>query len=143
MPERVTLGQINRVVDVPVARLWAVVSTFGPEALYFPGCLQSELTGHGIGSLRHLHFDGFEVDERLDMVDLKNYTVSYTMLDPHPLPYEGAVGTVSLKPLGENKTEVTWVATADSVKEAEIEKTAEFVKLAYSGAVDNIIARKA
>ena len=71
--------------------------------------------GEGVGSVRTVMSFGGTVDERLEVLDHKNFVWSYRIMDPHALPMKGGFGTWKLQSVGENKTKATWIADAEEV----------------------------
>jgi hypothetical protein len=137
--QRTVVGDVTRIVNVPIGRIWAVTSTFGPEAYYFPGVLKASLKGYGIGSIRHLTFADFEVEEILEKVDEATHTTQYRILDGHTLPYTDPVGVVSLEELGPQKTKIHWTSSVATVVQSELEGVLKYVDAAYNGAIDGIL----
>ena len=63
------------------------------------------------------------MQEKLEVRDKENHTMSYQLLDTPGLPMKGGRGTVALKSKGENETEIIWTADAEEIDEAGIQTT--------------------
>ncbi|KAJ5950620.1 Bet V I allergen [Penicillium vulpinum] len=110
------ISTVSDTLNVPIERVWAVVSAFGIEKAYFPGVLKASLKGWGIGSIRHLWFHEFEVDEQLEICDPETYKVTYRVLEPCPFPAKNCTGNIELESLEGGKTKITWTGRADYIE---------------------------
>ncbi len=97
------LQTVEESVDLAAAPgdVWALIGPFG--ALWHPLVASVKLTGSGVGQLRTIEtIDGKQMIERLDVVDQKRRTYSYTMISG--IPAVSYVGTLDVKPKGAGST---------------------------------------
>lgn len=78
------------------------------------------IKGEGVGAVRTVNSMAGSVDEKLEILDPVNHVISYRIVDPTPLPAKGGFGTWKLKSIGEDKTEVTWIADAEEIDDAGV-----------------------
>lgn len=104
------ISSVTKIVNVPIGELWAVISSFGCEKLWFPDMKSVDLKGFGIGSVRTyiFHEPGRVAWERLDFVDSENYLVRFSVFR-NDLITE-AVGTMKLEAVSESQTTFMWKA---------------------------------
>jgi hypothetical protein len=93
----ITVGDVTRVVDAPIGRIWALTGSWGPEPFYFPGILKCSVKGSGVGAVRTVTLKDYEAREILEVLDPETYTTQYRILeDGYNFPFTDAVGCVSL-----------------------------------------------
>ncbi|GMG47941.1 unnamed protein product [Aspergillus oryzae var. brunneus] len=107
------ISSVTEIVNVPIGEIWAVISSFGCERLWFPDMKSVDLKGYGIGSVRTyvFHEPGRIAWERLDYVDVENHVVRFAVFRNDLLTE--SVGTMKLKALDEGRTAFTWTAEVD------------------------------
>ncbi len=104
----VEYARVERVLDHPVADVWAVVGAFGGLEAWADGvtaCTVEE-------GVRTVTRNGSTVRERLDRRDPAAHELGYAILPPHPLPADDVRGTISLRALGPDRTEIIWSSQA-------------------------------
>ncbi|KAM3543098.1 hypothetical protein ARSEF1564_003997 [Beauveria bassiana] len=130
---------VTKDIDAPIGEVWAIVSAWGSEKLWFPNMMRSSLEGLGVGSVRTLTFKpgDFTVSERLEAVDPLAHTLSYALIrNPDHDRAKYPRGSIVLDDLGGAKTRFTWSCKASWVDE---NFKAEFVYMItgmYSEAID-------
>ncbi|CAI0641498.1 unnamed protein product [Colletotrichum noveboracense] len=111
--EKEKTHEVVRVIEAPVSEVWAIISAFGSERLWFPGVVKSSLDGFGIGAVRTLTFDnGTVVHERLEVADPETHTIRYLILDGVPNTTNPR-GTLRLTGIEGDKTEFSWTGASD------------------------------
>ncbi|KAJ4982523.1 bet v i allergen [Stagonosporopsis vannaccii] len=55
MPQITT--DVTRIINAPIGQVWGIVTSFGAEVLWFPGCVSSSLEGYGPGSVRTIRWE--------------------------------------------------------------------------------------
>ncbi|OBR13078.1 Bet V I allergen [Colletotrichum higginsianum IMI 349063] len=130
--------EIVKVIDVPVAEVWAIIAAFGSEKLWFPGVVQSSLEGFGIGSIRALTFDtGTVVHEKLEIADPKTHTISYLIMDGVPNTTNPR-GTLQLSAVGDNQTRFSWSGQSDWTEPSFKPILAGTLEEMFTGCIDAI-----
>ncbi|KAF6843356.1 bet v i allergen [Colletotrichum musicola] len=138
-PEKTT--EVVKVVDAPIAEVWAIISAFGSERLWFPGVVKSSLEGFGIGSVRTLTFDhGTVVHERLEVADPETHTIRYLILDGVPNTTNPR-GTLQLTAVGENMTQFSWSGASEWTDPAFQPVLADMLDKMFSGCIDALAAK--
>ncbi|KAK7227883.1 hypothetical protein V2G26_000053 [Clonostachys chloroleuca] len=61
---KLALGQVTKTFNSPIARTWALWSSFGAAHFYIAGCDAVELHGFGVGSVRVLSMYGNKITWR-------------------------------------------------------------------------------
>ncbi|KAF4460106.1 bet v i allergen [Fusarium albosuccineum] len=112
---KLALGQVTKTFNSPIARTWALWSSFGAAHLYIAGCDAVELQGFGIGSVRLLSMYGNKVQETLKYIDPATHSYAYTIADSPGFPATGALGFIQLQELGKSETQITWKGFVDRV----------------------------
>ena len=105
----------------PAGKVWQTVGDFNGLPRYVAAATKSEMQGRGVGALRTLTLpDGAQIVERLESHDDDAMTLSYSIVSG-PLPVENYLSTVKVRPLAEDRCEVSWSSTfeAAGVSEAE------------------------
>ncbi|KAL4756303.1 SRPBCC family protein [Aspergillus foveolatus] len=107
------ISSVTKIVSIPIGEVWAVISSFGCEKLWFPDMKSVDLKGYGIGSVRTyiFHEPGRIAWERLDYVDVENHVVRFSVFRNDLLAE--SVGTMKLKALDQGRTAFTWTAEVD------------------------------
>lgn len=101
---------VIREIDLPAARLWAVIEDFGNIG-WAPGIDRVEVIGDGIGMIRRLHMAGLPepIDEQLVSIDPVAMKMRYAIPRGLPMPLDDYYATATLEKLSPNSTRVHWV----------------------------------
>jgi hypothetical protein len=129
--------QLTDAIDAPVAEVWAVISGFGNNKSWMTVVKSCALEGWGIGSVRTVDAGAGKVRERLDECDPKAYRISYTMVQPSPLPVKNPRSSMQLRADGPNRTVLTWTLHADS-REGASDAFVERVNMLYRTGLEGI-----
>jgi Polyketide cyclase / dehydrase and lipid transport len=120
-----------------VENLWATISDFGGLGRYFSPVVKCKLEGSGVGARRIVTLktptgDEAIVVERLDLLDAKSKTLSYSIPDATGFPFkDGYVGTMQLKDLGNKMCELEWTALIEAPEDTPEQVTRDFVRGVY------------
>lgn len=92
-------------ISAPVDKVWAIVRDVGNLA--WGGIPGTVLEGEGVGAIRTFTAQGVTIRERLETLDDLGHTLSYTILEPSPVPWTGHLARIALlqEPSG---THVEW-----------------------------------
>jgi hypothetical protein len=95
-------GEIEATPDT----VWGLVGDFGGfiTALGIP----VDLDGQGIGTRRTIKVGPDPIVERLDELDDGRQRITYSILEPGPLPVQSYRATMQLSPSGESRSTLAW-----------------------------------
>lgn len=110
----VEYARAQQVLDHPLKRVWALVGAFGGLEHWADGVTACNV----VGDVRTVTRNGSTVRERLDRRDPEACEISYTILPPHPLPADDVRGTIALRALGPDRTEIVWRSQARDLRVA-------------------------
>ncbi|KAI8281150.1 hypothetical protein K4K59_008340 [Colletotrichum sp. SAR11_240] len=112
---KIFVGQVTDTFNASVGTIWGIYSAFGAAQLYMKNVTFNELTGFGPGAVRDITLAGQFARERLDWVDADKHSLAYTLYEAPGLPAVNIQGTIELKDIGNNSTEIVWTARADAI----------------------------
>jgi hypothetical protein len=92
MPHVKVTGTISASVD----KIWSIVRDFGN--LEWGGITGTTLEGVGVGAVRTFSAQGVTIRERVEAVDDLGHTLTYSILEPSPIPWTGHLATIALHP---------------------------------------------
>jgi hypothetical protein len=101
-------ARVERVIEQPLARVWAVVCRFGGLERWADGVTACNLDD----DVRTVTRNGATVRERLDRRDPDAHEIAYTILPPHPLPADDVRGIITLRAAGPGRTGIVWRSEA-------------------------------
>ena len=108
-------AKVQKDIDQPAAKIWAVVSDFANVGWAMPG-VKVTSEGSGVGMVRTMHIPNSDpVAEVLETLDPANYSFSYTIAKM-PMPMTGFRGWAKLEKLSESKTRVHWGAEGQTTE---------------------------
>lgn len=134
------LMQVTKIINAPVDEVWAIISAWGSERLWFPGVAVSSVKGFGIGSLRTLTFAdaNMSVSERLDSADPATHTLSYSILQDDDR-MKNPRATLSLEAIGGgDQTQFTWTGFSDWVDPEYQPTLATMLEAMYNATIDAV-----
>ncbi|EFJ06119.1 hypothetical protein SELMODRAFT_126206 [Selaginella moellendorffii] len=111
-------------IKVPLERVWKAIkdsNNMFPKAL--PDAFTSVQTVEGdgkVGSVRLVHFGpGTYAKEKLESLDESNHSVVLSTIEGGPIGslFSSQTATISLKPVEDSGTKVTWSIAYDSLVE--------------------------
>lgn len=110
--------RVVRDINASVEEVWGLITGFGAEKTWYPGCLKLTVTGFGIGSVRTFHYeypDGphkgerYTFSEEMTAVDAVNHSMSFRVRRPD-YPDMIGYGTTAVEPLESGKTRFVFSA---------------------------------
>ena len=107
-------------LDANAKDVWEMIGAYDSLTKWLPMVKEIEVEGEGVGAIRKLFLeDGSVVVERLEEVDEKNMTYTYSIVES-PLPVKDYIATLQVKEDGEQCV-VEWSSTflADGVSNEE------------------------
>jgi len=100
---------VRRRVTAPAERVWEILSDFAGIAKLSPAIQSCTVEGEGVGAVRTLGMPGgASIQERLEAHDEQAKTFSYSIIGNSPLPFNGYLSTVTVKPDGRDACLVDW-----------------------------------
>lgn len=135
--QRTKIHQDELTLNIPIDQAWSLVSAFGAIQTWMPSIKWVTVDGEGIGATRTVSGLAGEVQEQLESLDSKAYSLAYRILDPVPLPLKGGFGNWKLEKLGERSTRIIWTADAEDIEPDAVPKVKEiyqpFMKESLAG----------
>lgn len=133
--------EVSKVIDAPIGEVWAIISAWGSERLWFPGVIKSSVEGFGIGSVRTLTFSdhSFSVSERLEVADPSTHTISYLILRDDD-KMKKSRGTLSLTEVDDDgaKTRFTWTGRSEWIAPELKPQLEDMLDGMFNGAIDAV-----
>lgn len=104
-------AQVVQQVKGPLTKVWAIVSDFAHVNKWVSDVQSLQVTGSGIGMVRHLILrDGSKCDEKLVVLDDKQHIVTYVTIETE-LAFKEYTATITVKALNPTLCEITWSST--------------------------------
>ena len=128
------LAHIKHPIDLPAARVWALVADFG-DTSWMPG-VTAEVEGDGPGMVRVIPAGDAPIREQLESVDADARRLVYTIPVNVPFPVTGYRATMSVHEAGEGACELEWsceAAPAEGHAEAEVKAQIEGMYTVMAG----------
>jgi hypothetical protein len=92
----------------PAGKVWGLISDFG-NVSWFQGLTKSEVRGTGPGMVRVMYAgDNPPIHERLESLDAKRRTLSYTIPENIPFPVSDYRATMTVRESGPGACELEW-----------------------------------
>ncbi|KAM5368687.1 hypothetical protein ACJZ2D_009353 [Fusarium nematophilum] len=130
------------VVDAPAANIWGIVTSWGSERLWMPGCTSSTLEGFGIGSIREPAFStrpGITAKETLERVNAADYTLRFRV-NISSAKDALQFGNIKLEPLNDKQTRVIWKGES-SLDDAGLKSTLDEMYKGFNDAISDLLRR--
>jgi mxaD protein len=116
--------EVRRTVEVPAERLFGLLGDFGNTS-WVPGAQETEVEGDGPGMVRIIRTGPDSViRERLEALDPKSRTLSYSIPEGNPLPVSDYLASVAITPSGDDRCEIAWSCSFEPVGVSESEAIA-------------------
>lgn len=134
--------QVERECNFPVGRLWAVISAFGCEPIWLPGCTSSSVEGFGVGAIRTMTISNkpySEAQERLEIVDPEQHLIRFEVVRDD-LGDVRNWGIMFLTPVDEERTKLTWIAESTLADTKMVETLRAELDSMFNGGIDGILA---
>lgn len=128
--------EVQDEVDAATETVWDLVSDFGGVRRISADVESCEVDGEGVGAVRTIHTNGIVVEERLESLDEKARTFSYSMLDG-PIPFKNYIAHVTLDEAGPNRTKIRWAGSFEPAGMPE-EQLEQLVQGIYRGLIGGI-----
>jgi hypothetical protein len=122
----------SAVIDGPVGAVWQTIRAFDALPAWHPLCPKTRIEGGesaaAVGSVRNIEqTDGGRFRERLLALSDREYSQTYTLLDP-PLSVTSMVTTLRLYPITDgDRTYLSWSSEVEVGQDDE----ASFIKLLH------------
>ena len=128
-------------IEAPAEAVWDLVRDFGGITRWNPpsaieGCT---VEGEGIGAVRTLTLPGDAVlQEKLESFDEGARTLSYSIVDPSPLPLSGYLSTLRVVEDGPQRCRVEWSGRMKPAAGTSEEQVTGMIRGIYTGGVAGI-----
>jgi carbon monoxide dehydrogenase subunit G len=115
-------------------RVWDLVRDFGGIGRWAAAVESVTLEGEGVGAVRTIGLPGgLKLQERLEAIDERTRTLSYSIVGSHPLPFGEYLSTIRLAEDGDG-CQVDWSSTFEPRAGAETQ-AAGMVEGIYRGGI--------
>ena len=115
-------------------RVWDLVRDFGGIGRWAAAVESVTLEGEGVGAVRTIGLPGgLKLQERLEAIDERTRTLSYSIVGGHPLPFGEYLSTIRLAEDGDG-CQVDWSSTFEPRAGAETQ-AAGMVEGIYRGGI--------
>jgi carbon monoxide dehydrogenase subunit G len=133
--------EVRDEIDAPREIVWDLVSDFGGVKRISPEVESCVLDGQGVGAVRTINTQGIVIKERLESLDGKNYTFSYSIVEG-PIPFTNYLAHVELSPDGE-RTKVNWSGSFEpaGVPEDTLKQLVETIYRNLIGGIKKAVAK--
>ena len=103
---------MQTIINASADEVWKTISDFNGLPKFVPAITKSTVEGSGLGAVRTLRLQDSEtpIIERLERMDEEKRSLSYSIIES-PLPLADYIATLEIRPLAENRCEVTWWST--------------------------------
>jgi hypothetical protein len=92
----------------PAQQVWDLISDFG-NVSWFQGLAKAEVQGRGPGMVRLMYAgDNPPIRERLESLDAKRRTLTYTIPENIPFPVTGYRATMAVREAGPGASDLEW-----------------------------------
>jgi hypothetical protein len=92
----------------PAQQVWDLISDFG-NVSWFQGLAKAEVQGRGPGMVRLMYAgDNPPIRERLESLDAKRRTLTYTIPENIPFPVSDYRATMTVRETGPGASELEW-----------------------------------
>jgi hypothetical protein len=107
-----TKVEVSGTVAAPAAKVWALVRDFGGIAKWAGPMLQNlSVEGSGIGAVRRASLPGgLSLAERLEALDEKGRSLSYSIVEKSPIPVKSYLSTMRVVETGPNECRLDWTS---------------------------------
>lgn len=111
-------------IEAPLEMVWSALSAFGALKFWMPASVRScyvledKPQPPALGAVRRVgSSDGAVTDEILEVWDLDNHFISYRLERNPAWPMTGPRGSMKMRPVGKDSTEVLWAVDAEDITE--------------------------
>lgn len=125
---------VEETVPAAASEVWSVVGDFGAAMRWGAPAMETcHLEGSGVGAVRHMTGKGgLALSEKLETYDASGRRMSYSMLEPHALPFSDYVSTLEVIDEGARAARIRWSCRYEP-KGAPPEVAAGLLKQVYEG----------
>jgi carbon monoxide dehydrogenase subunit G len=128
--------EVRDEIDASREVVWDLVSDFGGVQRISPEVESCKLEGEGVGAVRTINTQGIVIKERLESLDGKNYTFSYSIVEG-PIPFTDYLAKVELSPAGAGRTKIHWSGSFEPAGVPE-ETLKQLVETIYRGLIGGL-----
>ena len=101
---------VTDILEFPEGQVWEIISDFGGLMRWHPQVLACALNGEGIGCERTVQLADRSAVERLDVLDVSQHIVQYTITSAADQRSVGVTGRIELAGVGPHRTRITWTS---------------------------------
>ena len=107
---------VVRIVNAPIAEVWAVTSSFGAIKAWIGGIKKVAVRGAGVGAVRTVTLENYWAEETMTVLDPVKHETRYNVRSPAlDSMVTGCSGGIALTEVGPNRTRLEWSSDADAI----------------------------
>lgn len=130
--------KVVETVNASADRVWDLFRDFGGVKRYSGGIQSCTVEGEGIGAVRTLSLPGdATLKERLESFDEGGRTLSYSILEPSPLPLRSYLSTLRVAEDGPKRCRVQWSGRFEPAGAGE-EQVTGMIRGIYTGGIAGV-----
>jgi hypothetical protein len=127
--------RVTEEVEAPAQAVWDLLGDFGGVAKWSGSITSCEVEGQGVGAVRTLGMPGgLTLRERLESYEPAARRLSYSIVEPAPLPMTGYLSQLEVRDGGSGRCTVDWHGKFEP-KGAPEEQVAKLVRGIYTGGI--------
>ena len=129
---------LERSLAASAEAVWEILGDFGAAVRWGAPAMETcVVEGTGVGAVRSLSGQGLTVRERLLVHDPAARRLSYSILEPHPLPFADYVTTIEVSPQGPGACRVRW--SASYTPKGSSESASELLEKVYDANLAGVL----
>jgi uncharacterized protein YndB with AHSA1/START domain len=128
---------VTRTIGAGADAAWAAIAAIEGLDRWFSVIDTCRVEGQGEGATRYLGLSGGgEIEDRIVSIDHARRRFEYNRTRS-PFPVSSYIGVVSVRPISEQTSEVSWVVEIEVAPDAK-DELAAFLRTALSGGVEGL-----
>jgi len=126
---------VERDIEVPAARVWALLADFGD--ISWSGMENVEVEGEGVGMIRRIIVGEGAAVERLEAYDPESMSFTYSIVSGNPLPIDNIKGSPKVTAVDDSNCRLSWTVTGAAAGISE-QEAGDMLSGFYSELLDTI-----
>jgi hypothetical protein len=107
---------VTRDFNVAADCVWNILEDFGNMSWLNMAEISIQVIGEGIGMVRRVSLDGQYIDERLESINKKCQSLTYSIEECELFPFKNYLAEMKVESIGQNKCKMTWMSDFDECK---------------------------
>jgi len=110
---------VTRDFNVAAEHVWSILEDFGNMSWLNMADISIQVIGEGIGMVRRVSLNGQYIDERLESIDKKHQSLTYSIGECEIFPFKNYLAEMKVESVGQNECKMTWMS---NFEEGDMEK---------------------